>query len=379
MTKTVVFSLINCGASKGGVFQYALTFIEDFISYSISDYKYIALIDDQLYSKFLPSSVEIVEIEHIPANKRRISRIINILSNYGVIPKNFGRLNYHKLLIDISPDYLIALNQRPDLFYTSHKGISVIHDAPRCWNKYVRKIHPIGYTLQFDSECRRILSTRKSITLVESNQVSKMLKSSSYNIQSFIIPLKFRVFHPNFANPDLEFCNKVKSIDAYVYYPSTTHPVKNHKRLIDAIKIFNDFSSNPLSLILSGPKDTFTQEIVDYAKDKIDLFHFGYVKENEKYFLYKSSRGLVMPSLFNFGNIPILEAYHWGIPFLASNYNSIIESTCDQGEYVNPKSIDSIASGLYRLYRKKGNNEIASDPLERKNEFQNIFTLLEKL
>lgn len=379
MTKTIVFSLINCGASKGGVFQYALTFIEDFIRYSITDYKYIALIDDQLYSKFLPSPVEIVEIGHIPANKQRISRIINILSNYGLIPKKLGRLNYHKLIIDISPDYLIALNQRPDLFYTSQKGISVIHDAPRCWNKYVRKTHHIGYTVQFDSECSRILSTPKSLTLVESNQVNKMLKNSSYKIQSFINPLKFRVFHPNFVSPDLDFCNKVKSIGEYVYYPSTTHPVKNHKRLIDAIVIFNDFSSNPICLILSGPKDTFTQEIVDYAKDKIDLFHFGYVQEHEKYFLYKSSRGLVMPSLFNFGNIPILEAYQWGIPFLASNYNSIKESTCDHGEYVNPKSIDSIASGLYRLFRKKVNNDIVSDPLERKKEFQNIFSLLEKL
>ena len=147
MTKTIVFSLINCGASKGGVFQYALTFIEDFIRYSVSDYKYIALIDDQLYSKFLPSSVEIVEIGHVPANKQRISRIINILSNYGLIPKKLGRLNYHKLIIDISPDYLIALNQRPDLFYTSQKGISVIHDAPRCWNKYVRKIQVTKFNL----------------------------------------------------------------------------------------------------------------------------------------------------------------------------------------------------------------------------------------
>lgn len=379
MTKTVVFSLINCGALKGGVFQYALTFIEDFVSYSKSNYRYIALIDDQSYANFLPSSVEILKVESLSANKQRINRILYILSNYGFIPKKLGRLHYHKILIDIAPDFVIALNQRPDLFYTSQKGISVIHDAPRCWNKYVRKVHPIGYTIQFDSECSRILSTNKSITLVESNKVNTMLQNSNYILKSLVNPLKFRVFNPNFVNPDIEFCSKVKSFGDYVYYPSTTHPVKNHKRLIDAIQIHNEFSSNQLSLILSGPIDIFTQKVVGYSKGKIELMHFGYVIENEKYFLYKSSRGLVMPSLFNFGNIPILEAYHLGIPFLASNYDSIVESTGGQGEYVNPKSIDSIASGLYRLLRKKVNNDIANDTLDRKKEFQNLYTLLENL
>lgn len=379
MIKTVVFSLVNCGASKGGVFQYALAFIEDFIRYSESNYKCIALIDDTLYSNFIPRSVKILKVESLPANKQRTRRILNILSNYGLIPKKLGQLNYHEIIKDIAPDYVIALNQRPDLFYSCQKGISVIHDAPRCWNKHVKKVHSIGYMIQFDSECSRILFTPKSITLVESNEVKKMLQNSRYTVKSLIKPLKFRVFEPDFTDPDSEFYNKVKSIGDFVYYPSTTHPVKNHKRLIDAIQLYNNFSVKPLSLILTGPLDIFTQDVLDYATEKIKIFHFGYVKENEKYLLYKSSQGLVMPSLFNFGNIPILEALHWGVPFLASNYKSIIDSTDNQGEYVNPKSVDSIASGIYRLLRKKINKEIISGSLERKKEFQKIFTLLEQL
>jgi len=369
-----LFSLINCGALKGGVFQYALTFIEDFVRFSDDRLELIVLIDDKSYLNFIPPNVEIILIESIPAANNRYKRLLYTLSNYGFLPKRFGVFDYHKRIKLIKPDYLISLNQRPDNYYSEIKGITVIHDAPRCWNKISRKVHPLGYSVQFDSECARILATNNTITLVESSEAKEMIKSSSYKKNAAVKSLPFRVLNFKFSKPSEDFEKQVQSLGNYLYYPSTTHPVKNHLKLIDAIELYNQFSKESLALVMTGPKDMYTQIILDYSIGKIEAFHLGYVDETEKRHLYLNSKGLTIPSLFNFGNIPILEAVQLNIPFLASNYSSVIDSSKNLGFYVNPNFVDSIASGIYRMIHSRTTSFDHNDSRE-----ESFKTLLENL
>jgi len=352
----VFFNLINCGSEKGGMFQYALAFIEDFVKKYSHRYDYTAIIDDKRYEDFLDNKIKIILFKKVIPNKIRIKRILYVLSNFGLIPKGFGAMSYHKKIVSLNPDFLISLNQKPDNYYTNIPGIGVIHDAPRCWNSHVKKVHDYGYTIQFNSECFRILKSKIDV-LVESYHAKESIKDK-YNPKSKLIVLRYRPWFGKISNEKLrlDIVEKVKSNQKYVYYPSTTHPVKNHKRLILGIELYNKFYKEKLSLILTGPKDLFTEDLMKFAIKKITCIHLGYVNESEKIFIYKNSLGLAMPSLFNFGNIPVLESLALGCKILTSKEPTLIETTSNLGIYVNPLHIESIMSGLYRMLKLNYNS-----------------------
>ena len=49
-----------------------------------------------------------------------IKRILYVLSNFGLIPKGFGAMSYHKKIVSLNPDFLISLNQKPDNYLLNH-------------------------------------------------------------------------------------------------------------------------------------------------------------------------------------------------------------------------------------------------------------------
>ena len=61
-------------------------------------------------------------------------------------------------------------------------------------------------------------------------------------------------------------------------------------------------------------------------------------------------RALVMPTFFGPTNIPILEAWAFGCPVLTSDIRGIREQVGDAAVLVNPRSVEAIADGIYRLW-----------------------------
>jgi glycosyltransferase involved in cell wall biosynthesis len=57
-----------------------------------------------------------------------------------------------------------------------------------------------------------------------------------------------------------------------------------------------------------------------------------------------------MPTFFGPTNIPVLEAWAYGCPVLTSDIRGIREQVGDAGVLVDPRSIESIADGIYQLW-----------------------------
>jgi len=57
-----------------------------------------------------------------------------------------------------------------------------------------------------------------------------------------------------------------------------------------------------------------------------------------------------MPTFFGPTNIPVLEAWTFGCPVLSSDIRGIREQVQDAGVLVDPRSVESIASGIHRLW-----------------------------
>jgi PAS domain S-box-containing protein len=57
-----------------------------------------------------------------------------------------------------------------------------------------------------------------------------------------------------------------------------------------------------------------------------------------------------MPTFFGPTNIPVLEAWSFGCPVLTSDIRGIREQMADGAVLVDPRSVESIAEGIYRLW-----------------------------
>ena len=66
--------------------------------------------------------------------------------------------------------------------------------------------------------------------------------------------------------------------------------------------------------------------------------------------LYAEAAALVMPTFFGPTNIPVLEAWALGCPVLTSDIRGIREQVRDAAMLVDPRSIESLADGISRLW-----------------------------
>ena len=71
-----------------------------------------------------------------------------------------------------------------------------------------------------------------------------------------------------------------------------------------------------------------------------------YVSDEELVSIYNMATVFVFPSLYEGFGLPVLEAMACGTPVIASNTSSIPEVAGDAAIYVNPESVDEIASAM---------------------------------
>ena len=79
------------------------------------------------------------------------------------------------------------------------------------------------------------------------------------------------------------------------------------------------------------------------------VMYLGYVPEHEIPCLFKLSRGLVLPTLFESLSIPIWEAFSLEVPVTCSNIGSLPEQAGDAAIFFNPYDPEDIARGMRDL------------------------------
>jgi glycosyltransferase involved in cell wall biosynthesis len=132
-------------------------------------------------------------------------------------------------------------------------------------------------------------------------------------------------------------------------------PNKNLPRIIEAINKTN------YNLVIVGKafaNEDFDRENVwnkDLKKAKElslgskKIVSLGFVEDSDLVKIYNIASTLVMPSLYEGFGLPILEAMQSGCPVITSKRGSLGEVGMDAALYVDPLSVDSIASGINKV------------------------------
>lgn len=144
----------------------------------------------------------------------------------------------------------------------------------------------------------------------------------------------------------------------YLFYPAQFWPHKNHARIIKALGLLKRGHNLKIPLVLAGShtgniRESIFNEVVSLASKlgiEKEIRYLGYVPDSDMSSLYGGAVALVMPTFFGPTNIPVLEAWSLGCAVLTSDIRGIREQVGDAAIRVDPRSVEAIADGIYRLW-----------------------------
>src|SRR5439155_19129424 len=144
----------------------------------------------------------------------------------------------------------------------------------------------------------------------------------------------------------------------YVFYPAQFWPHKNHVRIVQALGLLKQAHQIKIPVVFCGSYDseiresTF-REVMMFSSQlglEGEIRYLGYAPDEDMSGLYAGAAALVMPTFFGPTNIPVLEAWAFGCPVLTSDIRGVREQVGDAAVLVNPRSVEAIADGIYRIW-----------------------------
>jgi glycosyltransferase involved in cell wall biosynthesis len=133
----------------------------------------------------------------------------------------------------------------------------------------------------------------------------------------------------------------------YMLCAATLEPRKNLVRLIRAYRELAA-AGLPHALVLAGPDGWASKDIAREIDEQGPgrILRTGLVTGEHLDSLYRGASVLAYPSLYEGFGLPVVEAMARGVPVVTSDVSSLPEVGGNAVCYVDPTSVDAIASGL---------------------------------
>ena len=344
LKKIGILAFVNKNA--GGVLQYTQSLIDALIQDKSRDY---VIFTDEMTDDINTYSLEVRKI-HIP-NPGFLIKLLSAVNLFLLIRKPF----FGRVKKTVTEDIDLFICPRVIMytqFFAEKPFVLTLHDLQELY-------YPDFFSLQeriIRFAVTRFLSRKAESIICESNYVKrdiiKFLKIDNNKIK--VIPAPPPISFSNFKvyeEKEKIFKGKYSLPDEYLYYPASFWPHKNHIKLIKAFKIVSNLHPE-LSLVLSGAKHKNFPNVMNTIKDlKLQnrVLYTGYVDYDDLPYLYKLSKMLVMPSLFESISIPVYEAFALGIPVCCSNVVALPEQVGDSGLLFDPNNENDIADKIIKL------------------------------
>lgn len=229
----------------------------------------------------------------------------------------------------------------------------------------------------------RELLKRKRTFRASAEEATRIIVSANYTKQCLvekyaIDPSKIKVIYTGFSShygviSDQEKLTQIRKkhgLDKpFLYYPAANWPHKNHKNLLEALKILRDEQRFDGQLVLTGVAMKSHGEINSHVErlglaDVVKVL--GYLDYAELPYLYNIASLMVFPSFFEGFGIPLVEAMACGCPVVCSDATSLPEIVGVAGLLFDPASPRDIAEKVWKAWSDQGvRHEMRAAGLER--------------
>jgi len=161
---------------------------------------------------------------------------------------------------------------------------------------------------------------------------------------------------------------------AFGFYPAHTWPHKNHLCLFEAIAIARDRYGCVIPIVCSGGRDNFVLTINKRVQElnlENQVKYVGFVSSLELKSLYRLSRFVVFPTLFEGWGLPLLEAFLTKTAMACSDISPLKEQASDAASKFDPHDPSELADVLHTLWT---NEQLRTQLIERGTERVKLFT-----
>jgi glycosyltransferase involved in cell wall biosynthesis len=263
---------------------------------------------------------------------------------------------------------------KPDIVHFPHfnvpilwrgKFVVTIHDLIKHYSRGMETTtrHPWIYLIKYwgyKLVIKMAIEKAEKI-IVPSNYVKKQIKSFYPKVAKKIqvthegIDEKFKNLKPirQLADQSLKLIDaalsKYNIKQPFIIYVGNAYPHKNLRRLILAVKMWNQSVTTPsqqkVSLVISCSRDIFLDrlraEVENFkAKDFINLT--GFITDEDMPTIYSQAQAFVSASVMEGFGLPALEAMSVGCPVICSDIPVFREIYGNVVTYFNPYEADDI-------------------------------------
>lgn len=240
----------------------------------------------------------------------------------------------------------------PELLAVTVPHILTVHDLqelrfPEYFSPAQRAIRAMHHWEALD-KARKIIVSYDHIRL----DLIKYFKALENKIEVCPIPFRsIRLPEPSHARA-VAFNDKYERFRPFLLYPAQTWRHKNHVTLLRALQLVREQSRIDLHLICTGGLTDHHSEIAAEirALSLSDAALFtGLVPEDELAWLYRHAACVTIPTEYEAGSFPLMEAMAEAVPVICSNVTSLPETIGDPRFTFNPDDADALARLIVRI------------------------------
>ena len=142
---------------------------------------------------------------------------------------------------------------------------------------------------------------------------------------------------------------------SFFFYPAVTWPHKNHEIICRALQILESETGLAPHVYFTG-SSTDHRAVLDKLARELGVaeqLHFlGFVSPGELQSIFKTATAMIFPSRFEGFGLPILEAFHAGLPVLSSNATTLPEVAHHGALYFDPDSPAELSTLMRTILEK---------------------------
>lgn len=204
--------------------------------------------------------------------------------------------------------------------------------------------------LIYERKCRYACAHADLIIAISENTKKDVMKY--YKVPADRIRVIYQSCAPQFSAPVTEEAmacarNECNLPEAYFLYVGSIIRRKNLGLIVDAMHQLDEDDRLPLVVLGSGKSylNKVHKKIEEY--ELTDMIHFFEDAPFELFpAIYKQSKALIYPSLYEGFGIPVIEALSTGTPVITSKKSSLPEAGGEAAIYINPKSVDELKKAM---------------------------------
>jgi glycosyltransferase involved in cell wall biosynthesis len=185
------------------------------------------------------------------------------------------------------------------------------------------------------------------------------------------------------------YAKKYTNLKDFILYPAQTWEHKNHLSLIKAIELIKDKYDRSINVICTGKKnpDFFPNIENNLSKSTVSeqIIFMDIVPETELYWLYKNCSLVVIPTLYEAGSFPLLEAMSLKVPVICSSVTSLPETISDSRFIFDPLNIEQMGDLIVNMLNNEKlridnikNSQVRIEELTKINSFDSIVSVWKK-